>query len=245
MERDDGSSRGLDSIQLVLVDDSPLIRAGVRTMLENEWGMEVIAEADSLETALAYCLQRPPDVVLMDLDLPAPGLMQGLQRLRRECSSCAVVILTHRDDDDELFQVVMAGANGHVVDDAQPSELAATIRRAAAGAEPIGDELAERPTVSQRVLEAFQQLAMYGPTVRHESEPVPLSARQLRILRYAAGGLTNRQIARAMEFSEHTIKSEMSAILAELCLNHRTEAVVYAVRRGWISLPEKPREAAH
>lgn len=238
MGTDDESSRVLDSIQLVLVDDSPLIRAGVRTMLESEWGMEVIAEADSLDSALDHCRQRPPQVVLMDLDLPAPGVMQGLRRLRRECSDCAVVILAHRDDDEELFHAVMAGASGHVVDDARPAELASTIRRAAAGAEPIGELLAERPTVSQRVLEIFRQLAIYGPSVRRDHEPVPLSARQLTILRYAAEGLTNRQIARAMGFSEHTIKSEMSAILTELCLKHRTEAVVHAVRRGWISLPD-------
>lgn len=245
MDRNDGSRRGLDSIQLVLVDESPLMRAGVRTMLETEWGMDVIAETDSLDQALDYCRQRPPDVLLMDLDLPAPGLMQGLHRLRRECTDCAVVILTHRDDDDELFQAVMAGASGHVVDDAQPHELAATIRRAAAGGEPIGQLLAERPSVSQRVLEAFRDLALYGPQIRPEREPVPLSARQLLILRYAAEGLTNRQIARTMGYSEHTIKSEMSAILAELCLKHRTEAVVHAVRRGWISLPERPSQTAN
>ena len=245
MARNDESEPALVSIQVVLVDDSPLMRAGVRTMLETEWGMDVIAETDSLDQALDYCRSRAPDVLLMDLDLPAPGLMQGLMRLRRECSDCAVVILTHRDDDDELFQAVMAGASGHVVDDAQPYELAATIRRAAAGGEPIGQLLAARPSVSQRVLEAFRELALYGPQMSRESEPVPLSARQLAILRYAAEGLTNRQIARTMGYSEHTIKSEMSAILAELCLKHRTEAVVHAVRRGWISLPEKASQTAN
>jgi DNA-binding NarL/FixJ family response regulator len=214
-------------------------------MLESEWGMEVIAETDSIDEALTFCRQRQPHVVLMDLELPAPGLMQGVQRLRRECSDCAVVILAHRDDDEDLYQAVVAGASGHVIDDAQPSELALTIRRAADGQEPIGEVLADRPSVSQRVLETFRQLAIYGPSVRKEDEPIPLTSRQLTVLRYAAEGLTNRQIARAMGFSEHTIKAEMSTILAELCLKHRTEAVVHAVRRGWISLPDPDGDGPH
>lgn len=245
MEHDGVSIGALETISLVLVDRHPLIRAGVRTMLETDWGMEVIAEAETIDEALGYCLQRPPHVVLMDLDLPSPGVMQGIQRLRQECSSCAVVILAHRDDDEELYRAVVAGASGHVVDDADPSELARTIRHAAEGREPIGEVLAERPSVSQRVLEAFRQLAVYGPPVRRADEPVPLSARQLTVLRYAAEGLTNRQIARAMGFSEHTVKTEMSAILAELCLKHRTEAVVYALRRGWIGLLEPNDEHRH
>jgi DNA-binding NarL/FixJ family response regulator len=245
MDRDGVSVDSREPIQLVLVDEHPLIRAGVRTMLETEWGMEVIAETDTIDAALSYCRQRQPNVVLMDLDLPAPGLMQGVQRLRRECSDCAVVILAHRADDDDLFQAVVAGASGHVVDDAQPAELASTIRRAAVGEEPISEVIAERPTVSQRVLEAFRQLAVYGPSVRREDGEIPLTARQLTVLRYAAEGLTNRQIARAMGYSEHTVKAEMSAILAELCLKHRTEAVVYAVRRGWISLPDSDGDGPH
>jgi DNA-binding NarL/FixJ family response regulator len=245
MDRESAPVGSRDPIQLVLVDDHPLIRAGVRTMLENDWGMEVIAETDTIDAALTFCRQRRPNVVLMDLDLPAPGLMQGVQRLRRECSDCAVVILAHRADDEDLFQAVMAGASGHIVDDAQPAELFSTIRRAADGEEPISEVIAERPTVSERVLEAFRQLAIYGPSVKKEGEPVPLTARQLTVLRYVAEGLTNRQIARAMGYSEHTIKAEMSAILAELCLKHRTEAVVHAVRRGWISLPDPDGDGPH
>jgi DNA-binding NarL/FixJ family response regulator len=245
MDRESAPVGSRDPIQLVLVDDHPLIRAGVRTMLENEWGMEVIAETDTIDAALPYCRQWRPNVVLMDLDLPAPGLMQGVQRLRRECSNCAVVILAHRADDEDLFRAVVAGASGHVVDDAQPAELASTIRRAAGGEEPISEVIAERPTVSQRVLEAFRQLAIYGPSVIKDGEPMPLTARQLTVLRYVAEGMTNRQIARAMGYSEHTIKAEMSAILAELCLKHRTEAVVHAVRRGWISLPDPDGDGPH
>ncbi|CAN5808514.1 hypothetical protein BH24CHL6_BH24CHL6_01370 [soil metagenome] len=203
-----GTARAEEPIQLVLVDEHPLIRAGVRTLLETDWGIEVLAETGSID-ALTYCRQRRPDVLLMDLDLPTPGLLQGVQRLRRECSGCAVVILVHHDDDEQLFRSVMAGANGHVASGAGAQVLALTIRRAAGGEEPIGEILAGRPSVSRRVLEAYRRLAVHAPSRRNEDEAVPLSVRQIAILRYAAEGLTNRQIARAMSLSEHTIKSEM------------------------------------
>ncbi|MDP8904950.1 MAG: response regulator transcription factor [Chloroflexota bacterium] len=229
---------GKDSIELVIVDEHPLVRAGVRTMLENDWGMEVVGEADSVEEALSYCREHRPDVVLMDLDLPAPGLLQGVQRLRRECADSAVVILSHRDGDEELYQAAVAGASGHVAEEDEPAALADTIRLAALGEEPIGQRIAGRPSVSRRVLEMYRQLAQTS-VVEHDGAP-SLSARDAQILRYVAAGLTNRQIGQAMGISENTVKAAVSSILRRLGLRHRTEAVVYAVRRGWISVPDGP-----
>jgi two-component system, NarL family, response regulator DegU len=238
------TAQATEPIRLVLVDEHPLSRAGLRSVLEAESDMEVIAATDSLDEALVYCRRGRPHVLLMDLDLPATALQRDVQRLRRECSDCAVVILAHRDDDEHLFRSVVAGANGHVANDAEPQEVAVTIRRAAAGGDPISEVLAQRPRVSQRVLQAFRELTALASPARSKAEPNPLTGRQLTVLDYAAQGLTNRQIARVMGFSEHTIKAEMSATLAELVLKHRTEAVVHALRRGWISLPDKTGEAA-
>jgi DNA-binding NarL/FixJ family response regulator len=243
MERD-VTAQAAAPIRLVLVDEHALSRSGLRSVLEAESDMEVIAATASLDEALVHCRRERPHVMLMDLDLPAPGLSQVVQRLRRECSDCAVVILAHRDDDEHLFRSVVAGANGHVADNADPQALALTIRRAAAGDDPITDVLAKRPMVSQRVLAAFRELTALASPARSKREPNPLTERQLTVLDYAAQGLTNRQIARVMGFSEHTIKAEMSATLAELVLKHRTEAVVHALRRGWIRLPDKTGEDA-
>lgn len=225
-------------IELVLVDDHPLVRAGVRTILESEWGMHVVGEADSIEEAVEVMRDQQPDVVLMDLDLPGPGLMQGVQRLRRESAESAVVILTHRHGDEELYQAVIAGASGHCAQSDEPERLADTIRLAAVGEEPIGREIAERPSVSQRVLEMYRHMA--ATTVAHPEGEMLLNGRERTILGYVAQGMTNRQIGRVMGLSENTVKAALSVVLRRLGLRHRTEAVVYAVRRGWLNIPDPP-----
>jgi two-component system response regulator DegU len=226
---------GEGQIELVLVDEHPLVRAGVRTILESEWGMQVVGEADSVDEAVGVVRIQKPDVVVMDLDLPGAGLMEGVQRLRRESVDSAVVILSHRDGDEDVYQAVMGGAAGHVAESSAPEHLANTIRQAAGGEEPIGREIARRPMVSQRVLEMYRQMAQSA--VAQPEGDVPLSARERTILRCVAQGMTNRQVARAMGLSENTVKAAMSGMLRRLGLRHRTEAVVHAVSRGWISVP--------
>jgi two-component system NarL family response regulator len=223
--------------KLLLVDDHPLIRAGVRTLLEQQPGM-IVAEADSIDDAVIYCQTNQPDVVLMDLNESTADAVLAVQRLQRECVNSAVVILGRRGDDEELFRAVVAGAAGHVGESAQPHELITTIEEAADGAEPIGQALAKRPEVGRRVLETF--LEMHRRSEAESDEIVTLSERELVILRHAAEGLTNRKIGYAMGLSEHTVKSEFSKILARLGMKHRTEAVVRAVREGWISVPIEP-----
>lgn len=224
-------------IRLLLVEDHPLIRAGVRTLLEKESGM-VIAEAESIEDAIIYCQSNRPDVVLMDLKETSADAVQAVQRLQRECGTSALVILGRRGDDEELFRAVVAGAAGHVGDATRPQELINTIEEAAEGSEPISQSLARHPDVGRRVLETYRE--MHDRSVAENEEIVTLSERELTILRHAAEGLTNRKIGYAMRISEHTIKSEFSKILAKMGMRHRTAAVVHAVRAGWISVPILP-----
>jgi two-component system NarL family response regulator len=223
--------------KLLLVDEHPLIRAGVRTLLEQQPGM-LVAEAESIQDAVDYCKGNQPDVVLMNLNESTADAVLAVQRLQRACVNSAVVILGRRGDDEELFRAVVAGAAGHVGESAQPHELITTIEEAADGAEPIGQSLARRPEVGRRVLETF--LEMHRRSEAESDEIVTLSERELVILRHAAEGLTNRKIGYAMGLSEHTVKSEFSKILSRLGMRHRTEAVVRAVREGWISVPIEP-----
>jgi two-component system NarL family response regulator len=223
--------------KLLLVDEHPLIRAGVRTLLEQQPGM-LVAEAESIQDAVDYCKGNQPDVVLMNLNESTADAVLAVQRLQRACVNSAVVILGRRGDDEELFRAVVAGAAGHVGESAQPHELITTIEEAADGAEPIGQSLARRPEVGRRVLQTF--LEMHRRSEAESDEIVTLSERELVILRHAAEGLTNRKIGYAMGLSEHTVKSEFSKILSRLGMRHRTEAVVRAVREGWISVPIEP-----
>ena len=227
---------GTRPIELMLVDEHRLVRAGVRTILEAEPDLTVVGEVDSIDAAVAYCIDRRPDVVLMDLDLSAPGLLHSVQRLRRECSAPAVIVVSHGDTDEDLYQAALAGASGHVAEADAPQALVDTIRLAAAGAEPIGLRIAGRPAVSRRVLEMYRLLSQ--ASAAHDEQEAALTVRELEILRHIAEGLTNRQIGRRMGLSENTVKAAVSSILRRLGLRHRTEAVVHAVRRGWMIVPE-------
>jgi DNA-binding NarL/FixJ family response regulator len=229
-------------IELVIYDEHPLLRAGVRTLIENGGGVEVVGEADTIEEAVDEVRRSQPDVVLMDVDASSTDTVEGMRRLRDEMPDGALVVLGRREDDDEVYRAVVGGAVGHVGENAQPEELVDTIRQAADGGEPISQTLVDRPAVGRRVLEAFAALSSRGPVV-HQTR---LSGRDLSILTHAAEGMTNQQIGRELAVSEHTVKSAISHMLARLGLRHRTEAVVHAMRNGWITpkMPDVPTSGA-
>lgn len=226
--------RPTDKIQLLIVDEHPLMRAGVRTLLDSEDRVEVVGEADSIDEALEVFRETSVDVVLMDVDAATSESVTDMRRLRDELPvDGALVVLARKQDDEGIYQSVVGGAAGHVGEDAQPEELVDTIKQAAEGREPISHTLAQRPAVARRVLETYARLV-----AREPARPAPdLSERELSILDFAAQGMTNQQIGRSLNLSEHTIKSAISMILARLGLRHRTEAVVHALRNGWITNP--------
>ena len=218
-----------------------MLRAGVRTLLDNEAEVEVVAEADNVDEAIEACREGGVDVVLMDVDEATSEDVDDMRRIREGLHEDGVlVVLARRGDDEGVYRAVMGGAAGHVGEDAQPEELVETIKQAASGEEPIRRTLAERPLVGRRVLEAFSQLASHMPA-RREAR---LSERDVTILQRASEGMTNYQIGRSLGISEHTVKSSISLILARLGLRHRTEAVVHALRNGWISSPMTNETAA-
>ena len=209
-------------------------------MLENETRVEVVAEADNVTEAVEAARETHPDVVLLDVDESSSETVEDMRRLRREVPDGALVVLARYEDDDEVYRAVVGGADGHVGDNAQPEELLETIEQAAEGEEPIRETLRNRPSVARRVLETFAEMAGRRPAQNEQR----LAERELRILDMAAQGMTNYQIGASLGVSEHTVKSAISQILARLGLRHRTEAVVYALRHGWIAPPVTPSERA-
>lgn len=220
-------------IELLIVDEHPLQRAGVRGLLESDDGVNVVAEADNVADAVDMMRASQPDVVLLDVDASDADTIDDMRRLRRELPDGALVVLARQDDDEEVFRAVVGGADGHVGESAQPEELVETIKQAADGEEPIQRTLAERPAVGRRVLEAYAELFSRSTAVSEAD----VSVRERRILELAAEGKTNYQIGREIGLSEHTVKGAISVLLARLRLRHRTEAVVHALRLGWISPP--------
>jgi len=232
---DRGRRRGRQTgpIELVIVDQHPVLRAGMRTLLEADDRVAVVGEADTVSAAVDIVRANAPDVVLFDLDTADAENLDDMRRLRREVPDGALVVLTRREDDEEIYRAVIGGADGHVSESAQPEELVDTIKHAADGDEPIQRTLAERPAVGRRVLETYAELSQRAQAVPDSD----VSAREIRILELAAEGKTNYQIGREIGLSEHTVKGAISHLLARLRLRHRTDAVVHALRLGWITPP--------
>jgi DNA-binding NarL/FixJ family response regulator len=231
-----GDRRASNKARIVIVDGHTLFRRGVRNILELEGDMEVVGEAGNGREALAVIQELTPDVVLMDLGLPAPNGIETTQRLKRELPHTGVIVLASNDDEDQLFDAIKAGAAAYVLKDIDPTDLIAIIRRVRSGEYLINDKVFSKPAVASRVLKEFRELAVYG----NDAQPIfaPLSPREVEILDNIAQGMTNKQVAYALSISEQTVKNHMSSILRKLSVNDRTQAVVYAMRQGWIKIPE-------
>jgi len=236
-ERRRGADRRSTSrTRVVIVDGHTLFRRGVRNILELEGDLEVVGEAGTGREALAIVQELTPDVVLMDLGIPAPNGIETTQRLKRELPHTGVIVMASNDDEDQLFEAIKAGAAAYVLKDIDPTDLIAIIRRVRTGEYLINDKVFSKPAVASRVLKEFRELAVYGS----EAQPIfaPLSPREVEILDNIAQGMTNKQVAYALSISEQTVKNHMSSILRKLSVNDRTQAVVYAMRQGWIKIPE-------
>ncbi|KRT62222.1 MAG: two component transcriptional regulator, LuxR family [Chloroflexi bacterium CSP1-4] len=222
--------------KILIVDDHALFRVGIRNILEREPDFEIIGEAEDPRGAFDLAQQHSPDIVLMDLSLPAPGGIEATQRIKREVPSAAIICLAVTEDEDQLFDAIRAGAAAFILKDVGPDDLVTIIRRVGAGEYLINDKVFARPSVASRVLKEFRELAVFG----QEAAPIfaPLSPREVEILDNIAQGMTNKQVAYALTISEQTVKNHMSSILRKLSVNDRTQAVVYAMKQGWIRIPE-------
>ena len=224
-----------EKTKILIVDDHALFRVGIRSVLEREPDLEIVGEADDPRSALVAALETSPDIILMDLSLPAPGGIEATRRIKRELPSAGIIILASDEDEEALFQAIRAGAAAFILKNVGPDDLVTIIRRVSDGEFLINDKVFAKPAVASRVLKEFRELAVYG----QEAAPIfsPLSPREVQILDNIAQGMTNKQVAYALSISEQTVKNHMSSILRKLSVNDRTQAVVYAMRQGWIEMP--------
>jgi DNA-binding NarL/FixJ family response regulator len=228
--------RNMEQTKLLLVDDHALFRMGMRGLLEREPDFLIVGEADDSRSAIELALETSPDIILMDLTLPSPGGIETTQRIKRELPSVGIIVLAQNEEEDALFDAIKAGAAAFILKDVGPDDLVTIIRRVSMGEFLINDKVFAKPAVASRVLKEFRELAVYG----QDAAPIfaPLSPREVEILDNIAQGMTNKQVAYALSISEQTVKNHMSSILRKLSVNDRTQAVVYAMRQGWIRMPE-------
>ena len=208
-----------DKIRVLIADDHPVVRQGLRTFLELQDDIEIVAEATDGGDAVAKVRELKPDVVLMDLVMPQLDGIEAIRQVREVSPASKVIVLTSFDDREKVYLSVKAGAAGYLLKDADPQELAEAIRTV-----QRGDALLN-PSIAAKLM---QEVAEGGPRAAGET----LTARELEVLRHLARGMSNKEIAGALVLSEKTVKTHVSNILGKLQLADRTQAALFAVREG-------------
>jgi DNA-binding NarL/FixJ family response regulator len=216
------SERG--KICVVLVDDHPVVREGLRGMLAVEPGIEVIGEAGSGDEAVTVSRLLEPDVILMDLRMPSGDGVTAITRIRADRPAARIIVLTTYDTDADILRAVEAGATGYLLKDTPLADLVRAIRSAARG------ETVLAPAVAGRLMNR-----MRAPV----SEP--LSASQAQVLALVALGMTNAEIGRKLFISEATVKTHLLRACGKLGVSGRTAAVTKAIEIGALPAPGQPQ----
>lgn len=204
---------------VLVVDDHPVVRQGLRTFLDTLDDIDVVGEASSGEEAIEQVTETLPDVVLMDLVMPGIDGIEATRRVTELSPSTKVIVLTSYSDDEKVFPAIKAGAAGYLLKDVSPAQLADAIRSVARG------EVQLHPTVAAKLVQEVAAPDRKAPGGE-------LTSRELEVLRLIAKGMSNREIARVLTIAEKTVKTHVSNILAKLHLADRTQAALYAVRKG-------------
>ena len=214
-------------IKILLVDDQPLFREGLRTLLSVQPDFEVVGEAGNGAEAIRLARLLQPAVVLMDLQMPVLDGVAATRRLRAEQPDCRVIVLTTFDDDEKVFDGLRAGAVGYLLKDAPSEKLGEAIRVAARG------ESFLQPSVAAKVVAEFARLTSKA-TSAAQALVEPLSQREREILSLLATGASNREIANTLFLAEGTIKNHVTSILGKLEVRDRTQAALKAKELGLI-----------
>jgi DNA-binding NarL/FixJ family response regulator len=207
-------------IRVLVVDDHPVVRQGLRSFLSSREGIEVVGEAADGEAALGELRRLRPDVVLMDLVMPGTGGVAAIRRITAEYPEVRTLVLTSFSSEDDVIPAVAAGAVGYLLKDVAPAELEAAVRAA------FRREATLSPEVMTRVM---AEVARSSATT---AELDGLTPREIDVLRLLAAGRSNRALATELYVSERTVKAHVSNILAKLHVTDRTQAALWAVRHG-------------
>ncbi|CAG0937525.1 Transcriptional regulatory protein DegU [Thermoflexales bacterium] len=224
----------MTKIRVLLADDQDIIRTGLTIILNHQADIDVVGQAADGVEAIDLAKQLQPDVILMDIKMPHLNGIQATRQIIAALPRTQIIILTTYDTDDWVFDGIRAGAVGYLLKDTSGDHLAEAVRGALRGESQLD------PTVARKVLREFQHVTS---TQRAATTPTPaeeplakLTDREEEILKLLAAGLSNREIAQQLALSEGTVKNHISAILAKLHANDRTQAVLTALKRGLVDL---------
>ncbi len=217
-------------IRLVLADDHAVVRAGTRELLERQPDLNIVGEAADGEEAVRLAHELQPDVVVMDVRMPKVSGVEATRRIKVECPEVRVLVLTAHDDDEYVFALLQAGASGYLLKTAELDELVRAIRTVSAGQSALA------PIVAGKVVAQFTSGKSLPEVLNHtQNQHDGLTERELGILQLVSDGLSNKQIGKQLYISDRTVQAHLSNIFAKLSVSSRTEAAMYAVRKGWIT----------
>jgi NarL family two-component system response regulator LiaR len=221
----------MSSINVLLAEDHVITRQGIRRLIEDEKGVKVIGEASDGEEAVQMVTEMKPDVVIMDIAMPKLNGIEATRQIKLTSPRTAVLILSAYDDDEYVFALLKVGAAGYLLKNISGDELARAIRAVYKG-EPVLD-----PIVARKVMNYFK---LPDKMRGLEKASEHLSNRETDILKLAARGMTNKDIADKLHLSNRTVEGHLRTIFNKLGVGSRTEAVLYGLRKGWFTLEELP-----
>jgi DNA-binding NarL/FixJ family response regulator len=227
-------------ITLVIVDDHPVFRQGLRNVFAFEDDIQVLAECASGEQAILLVHTLQPEVLLLDINLPGINGLQVTNRLKTEHSPTSIVLLTAYDDVEQVLHAMRSGASAYCPKDIEPEVLIDVIHKVVGGYFVVG-----ALTFDEEGLKTWLNAGVEAATGPYMVDPnehfMPLSPREMEILRFVTQGKSNKEIAQSLGISHQTVKNHMTSILKKLDVRDRTQAAVYALRRGWV----RPKDQKH
>jgi NarL family two-component system response regulator LiaR len=221
----------LETIKILIADDHAFVREGTRRILEQEPDLEVVAEAGDGEEAVRFASSLKPDVALIDVAMPKLDGIEATRQIKALCPAVAVLVLSAYDDDQFVFGLLEAGAAGYMLKSVRGHEIVDAIRAVHAG------ESVLHPSVARKVLNRFAGVSS-KPRERKSLEL--LTEREMDVLKLVTKGLSNKDIADDLCLSVRTVQGHLANIFNKLRVGSRTEAVVHALKEGWVTLDDVP-----
>ena len=209
-----------EAASIMLVDDHPLLRKGLRQLITMSGDMEVVAEAGNGGDAIKLAVELDPDLILLDLNMQGMDGLETLRRLRDEGVTSRIVMLTVSDADEDVLSAISAGADGYLLKDMEPEDMLVQIERALSG----------KMVLSESITQVLAT-AIRNPTGKAEASSDSLTQREIEILKLIAKGLSNKLIARELDISDGTVKVHVKHLLKKLHLRSRVEAAVWMINR--------------
>jgi DNA-binding NarL/FixJ family response regulator len=225
-----GMQPSQDKIRILIADDHAVVREGTRQILEHEADLEVVAEACDGEETVSLATKLKPDIAIVDIAMPKLDGIEATRQIKELCPTVAVLILTAYDDDQFVFSLLEAGAAGYLLKSIRGRELVDAIRAVYAG------ESVLHPSIARKVLNRF----VPSDKTREEQLQQELSEREMEVLRLATRGFSNKDIADELSLSARTVQGHLGHIFNKLNVSSRTEAVVCALKKGWVTLKDLP-----